>query len=354
MTWFLLFIATWVNDQSEGRQMSSKPASKAANRRPEAAIGAEPHKLDQVLRERILKSYVHNNILDLSKASDFYQREAAVTEALADYVERLRGSQYKLKNGLDTCFHRSLSIFLAGCPLQPADALAHTLFRVARAWANSRYADSLPGDWRCTRPDALSNEWKQSWKRMPEEDWESFRQMSSPLAQYIVTALDKGGNVDHGLCYVPTACHIEVGVSFAQNVQFPPEMRILIKGDPAVSFMMAYIRNSRGQQWPKNNKKELERLRVIFESTVKTVAKDFLGLTRANKGRPREVGERAAYLLYHERQPVRLVSRELCSDRQQPAHICGSKCSDKIRKAAINHFKHLRREFQSFAKSSRK
>jgi hypothetical protein len=259
-----------------------------------------------------------------------------------------------INNGFDAFFHQSLPIFLSGLPLEPADALAHSLFRIAQAWANSRYVDSLPGDWRCTRPEALSNEWKQSWKRMEEEDWDAFCRMSSPTAQYIVTALDEGGNVDNGLCYVPTACHIEVGVSFAQEMQQDPEMRILIKGDPAVSFMTAYIRKSRGQEWPRNKKKELERLRVIFESTVKTVAKEFLGLMRPSKGRPRDICERAAYLLYHERKPIRLVSRELCGLRQGHNHICDSKCSDKIKKAAANHFKYLRQEILSLLKSSRK
>jgi hypothetical protein len=296
---------------------------------------------------------VHGDILDLSKASDFYQREAAVAESLADYVKRLPGPQYKLKNGFDASFHHTLPLLLAQCPLQPADALADSLFRIARAWANSMCVGSLPGDWRCTRPEALSYEWKQSWKRMQEKDWDAFRRMNSPTAQYIVTALDEVGKVDHALCYVPTARHICLGISFAQNMQLDPEMRILVKGDPAVSFMSAYIRKSQGQKWPSNQKQELQNLRVIFESAVSTIDKEFLGLT-GPKGRPRDIGERAAYLLYHERKPMRLVSRELCAMRQERSHICGSKYSDKIRKAAVNHFKHLRRELQSLVKSSRK
>lgn len=332
----------------------SKPHSKSASRREEASVPSALPKPSRDLRERILKSYVHDNVLDLSKASEFYQREAAVTESLVDCVERLPGSQYRLKDGFAAFFHRSLSLFLAGHPLQPADALADSLFRLAQAWANRRYIDSLPGDWRCTRIEALREEWKPSWKRMQEEDWNAFRLIGSPTAQSIVTALDEGGTIDHELCYVPTACHIELGVSFAQNVQHPPEMRVMIKGDPAVSFMMAYIRKSRGQAWPRNKNRELDRLRVIFESAMNTIAKEFLGLTRPNKGRPREIGERAAYLLFHERRPIRLVSRELCTSRQEQNHICDYKCTDRIRKAAVNHFKHLRRELQSLGKSSRK
>jgi hypothetical protein len=135
---------------------SSNPSSKAASRHPGAATGADLRDL----RDRILKSYVHGNVLDLSKASDFYRREAAVAEVLADYVELLPGSRVRLKNGFDACFHHSWALFPAGEP-SPADALAHSLFRIAQAWANSQYVDSLPGDWRCTRTEAYS-------RRVPE------------------------------------------------------------------------------------------------------------------------------------------------------------------------------------------
>lgn len=262
---------------------SSKPASKAAT---------GLRKQDEDLRERILESYVHDNILDLSTASDFYQRLVAVTEALTDHVERLPGSRYKLKSGFDAFFRQSFRLFLAGDPSQPADALAYSFFRMAQAWANSMHVDSLPGDWSCTGTEALRNEWKQSWKRIQEKEWDGFRQMSSPIAQYIGTALDEVGNVDHELCYVPSARHVCLGISFAQKMHEDPEMRILIKGDPAVSFMIAYIRKSLRQKWPRDQRQELRNLRVIYESAVSAIEKEFLGLT-GPKGRPRDIGERA-------------------------------------------------------------
>jgi hypothetical protein len=315
---------------------STRPAAKAPNRSANSAV----------------YTYIHGDVLDLSKASDFYQRQAAVAEALAGYVERLPGSKYRLKNGFETSL-RSLPFFLNGQPLQPADDLAHSLFRMAELWARRKYVDSWPGDWRCTRSEALSNEWKQSWERMQKEDWDVFRRKSSPIAQYIVTALDEAGNVNHELCYVPTARHVCLGISFQQNTRLDPEVRILVKGDPAVSFMIAYLRKSQGQRCSTNQRQELQNLRVIFKSAVSAIEKEFLGLT-GPKGRPREIGERAAYLLYHENKPIRLVSRELCALRQEPNHSCDFKCHDKIKKAALNHFKQLKHELQSLLKSSRK
>src|SRR5579859_3838959 len=98
---------------------SSKPDSKRASHREEAAVPALRN-TSQDLREKILDCYVHGNVLDVSQASTFYQKEAAVVEVLTNYVEKLPGSRYKLKNGFDTFFHGSLPVFLAGHPAQPA------------------------------------------------------------------------------------------------------------------------------------------------------------------------------------------------------------------------------------------
>jgi hypothetical protein len=336
------------------RASSSKPVSKTANRHGKRAIATDVQKYSPDLHTRILNAHVDDNVLDLSKASDFYQKEAAVAEVLADYVEKVPDSRYRLKNGFEAFFRGSLQVFLARHPAQPADALADALFQLARRWAELMRVDSLPGDRHTSPFAAFDSEWQQSWKRMPKKEWDAFQQMSQPLASYLLTAFDHTRTVDDDLTYVPTARHVELGIWFAQDLQQAPEMRILIKGDPAVSFMIAYIRKSQQQEWTRDDKKEIDYLRRILVSSVSRIEKEFLGLTRETKGRPRGVGERAAYLLYHERRPVRLVSRELCADRQKRDHICGSKCSDKIKKAAVNHFKHLRKELQSLVKSSRK
>jgi hypothetical protein len=336
------------------RASSSNPVSKTANRRAESATATDVQECRPDLHTRILKACVNDNVLDLSKASNFFQNEAAVAEVLTHYVEKLPDSRYRLKNGFDVYFRRSLPLWLAGQQAEPADALADSLLRLAKFWAEQLRVDSLPGDRHSSPFAAADSEWKQSWKRMPKKEWDAFQQMSKPQASYILTALDQTGALDDDLTCVPTACHVELGISFAQDLQQAPEMRILIKGDPAVSFMIAYIRKSQQQTWPRDDKEELSNLTRIFYSTVRRIEKEFLGLTRQTKGRPREVGERAAYMLYHQRRLIRLVSRELCTERQTRDHVCGSKCYDRIKKAAVNHFKHLRQELQSLLKSSRK
>jgi hypothetical protein len=334
-------------------QLSASKPVKIAKGLSEAPTTTDSHQRIQEIHRRIIKSYFRDNVLDLSEASDFYKREAAVTEELGDCVQRLHGERFKLKGVFGVSFRRCFPLFLSDVPADPPDALAHSLFRMAQQWANSSYANSLPGDWRCTRPEALSGEWRQSWERVLEEDWVAFRRMSSPTAQYITTALDEKGKVKHELCYTPTARHVNLGVSFQRDTKLNPEMRILIQGDPAVSFFIAYVRKSQGQRRLRGQRRELRNLRVIFESVVSTIEKEFLGLT-GQMGRPRDIGERAAYLLYHQRKAIRLVSRELCALREEPNHICDFKCHDKTKKAAANHFKHLRRELQAAAKSSMK
>jgi hypothetical protein len=59
-------------------------------------------------------------------------------------------------------------------------------------------------------------------------------------------------------------------------------------------------------------------------------------------------------MIYHEKKPVYLVARKLCVNRQSPDHACDFRCSDKIKKAAANHFKNLTKELKSVLKSSRK
>jgi hypothetical protein len=333
------------------RAGSSGPASKHQNRRVVPAPAPDSPKISHDIRETIFDPYLRSDVLDLSQASKFYQKEAAVAGALTDYVECLPGDRYRLKNGFDDFFRASLPVLLANHLPQLADALADFLLRLAQHWAEIKVRDSLPGDRTSLSMEALSAEWKQSWSHMQEKHWEAFRKMSSPLASYLVTAIDDAGVVDDRLCYDPTAHRIQLGVSFAQDSQRDPVMRILIKGDPAVRFMVAYIRKAQREPWPRTEKGELEKLRVAFESIMNRIAKDQLGLTNPSSGRPRELGGRAAYLLYHEGKPIRLVTRELCADRLTPGHICGSKCSDNLKKSATNYFKYLWRELESLMKS---
>jgi hypothetical protein len=119
------------------------------------ASSSNPASEGGTLRERILESYVHDGTLDLSAASDFYQRLAAVTEALTDHVQRLPGSQYKLKSGFDAYFRQSFHLFLGIDPSQqPADALAYSFLRMAQAWPIAGMSTLCPviGDAQAPRP----------------------------------------------------------------------------------------------------------------------------------------------------------------------------------------------------------
>lgn len=303
------------------------------------------------MREKILVPYVSGNILDLSAASKFYQKQAEIALELIGQIESLPGSRYRLRTGFDVFFFGSLPEFLAGHPQDPANALADSLFRLARTWAEFKRHDSLPGDRSLISDEALNIEWKRNWEGMKERDWEGFRRINSRSAQLFPTAIDENGKVDDRLIFSPDARRIKLGISFEQNTGRPPQMQIIVIGEPAVSFMIAYVRKSQGLPWKKGDKGELETLRTMFESLVHAVSKDFLGLARPAKGRPRDVGELAAYRIYHQQKPIYQVVRELCSSRSKSGHTCGPKCTENIKKAAKNHFTNLRRELRSLVKS---
>lgn len=139
------------------RTGSPGPTSKTPNHRLDSV---SPHlpEFRQYVREKILGLYVHEDVLNLSQASEFYQNEAAVAGALTDYVECLPGSRYKLKNDFDAFFRDSLPVFLAGNPLQPADALADSFFRIARHWAETKHAAALLGNRRSVSKEAVDSE----------------------------------------------------------------------------------------------------------------------------------------------------------------------------------------------------
>jgi hypothetical protein len=250
------------------------------------AVALHRPKPSQDVRKGISHPCVHGNVVDVSKASSFFQKEAAIAEVLTNHVEKLPQSRYLLKNGFENFFFNNLD-FVLNREAEPADAIAHSLFRLAQHWVETTYVDSLPGEGSSVSSAALDREWKRSWERMPTKLWDAFEQMSRPEASYIITALDDKGTVDDELTYLSTVRHVALGISFAQDLKGDPEMRLLVKGDPAVSFMMAYIRKSQLQVTPENEKEELRSLRTIFDSVVSRIAKEFLGLTRKTVGRPR-------------------------------------------------------------------
>jgi hypothetical protein len=68
-----------------------------------------------------------------------------------------------------------------------------------------------------------------------------------------------------------------------------------------------------------------------------------LKLLRRERGRPRaDFGERAAYLLDHEKKNLALIAKELCELSPTASPSVRRQCFDRIRKAANNYYKLLR------------
>lgn len=291
-------------------------------------------------------------MLHLADATEFYRREAAIALEVVDYVEARDESQYLLKGGFEGFFFLHLPSILPFLPTEPVNALAKALFILARSWAYILYEH--PGSWTVLDPDVLK-EWKKSWEKISEKDLEEFRRRdSTPHSEKAYrTAVDASGKVDDKSCRDPGARRIELEIAFEQNTNYPPEMRITVRGEPAVNFMIAYIRKLQGVSLTSDDGIILDNLHAMFDSVTQAVARKFLGLIRS-RGRPRTISERAALLMYHERKPIGLVARELCTKRTDPAHRCDTACKHGIKKVAKSHFLNLRREVRSIVRSGEK
>jgi hypothetical protein len=324
-----------------------------AKRKRQAAACRKPQDPTTSIPSRF-QGYINGNVIDLSQASDFYKKLAAIAEELPHcYLERLRGGQYKLKNKFDTWFFSSLAVVAGRNPEAPPNAMAEALFQLAFHWAEIEY-NSQFGDERAITEQVLKDEWLQSWKRMGPLDWDAFRQKGSPLAEFFSKATSDDRALDDNLWASPTAHHVRLGISFTGDEHRPPEMKMTVIGDPAVRFMIAYVRNFPGALRSEEELSERDATGVMFDSIVHAFKQDILGLTRPKKGRPRDIGERAAYLLEHQRKKIRTVVHSLCAARQKGSHECDHKCVDRTKKSARNYYKHLRRELKLLVLSSQK
>jgi hypothetical protein len=132
--------------------MASKPKNKRGKAAPTAQDGVEAAQLPPSVQ-----NLARGCVIDVSGASDFYKKKAAVAALLEDFVEPLPSFHYRLKNQFDCYFFANLPVFLRHPPSTPADSLADALFLLGRQWAKTRYGNlpiaSIPSD------EFLRNAW---------------------------------------------------------------------------------------------------------------------------------------------------------------------------------------------------
>lgn len=301
-------------------------------------------KADRVARAKRVPAEVQplirENIIDISGASNFFKKKAGVATLLKGFVEALPDSQFRLENNFDTYFLGNLPLILKGHPMKPADALADALFFLGREWAKRDYGNlpiaSLPTD------EFLRIQWKES------DAWDAFLRSDACFGEiwWHNLVADQnverwGGGSDPG--------DFELRVEFNFDASKPPKMSIGIKGKPAAVLMnwwMTLKPSSATQQYPEM--KELrEKTAALLDSIVGALKMD-LKLIQSHKGRPREkFGERAAYLLDHEKKSLPSIARELCQLPQNSTALARRQCFDRIRKAANNYYKLLRNDYST-------
>jgi hypothetical protein len=224
--------------------------------------------------------------------------------------------------------------------MKPADALAEALFFLGREWAKRASGTlpiaSLPTD------EFLRFHWKEA------DAWDAFLRSDACFGEMWWHSLGAdrnvqswGGGSDPG--------DFEIRVEFNFDPKKPPKMSIGIKGKPAAVLMnwwMALKPSSAPSKDPAM-KEMREKTAALFDSIVGTLKMD-LRLIQPQKGRPREeFGERAAYLLDHEKRSLPAIARELCQLPQNSTALARRQCFDRIRKAASNYYKLLGSDYTS-------
>jgi|ERR1022692_904176 hypothetical protein len=290
-----------------------------------------------------VQPFIKENIIDISGASNFFKRKARVVTLLKGFVEALPDSRFRLENNFDVFFLNNLPLFLTGHPMKPADALADALFRLGREWAKKDYGNlpigPLPTD------EFLRLQWEEA------EAWDAFIKSDACFGQiwwHNLSADDCVKKWSGGF----NPGDFEIRVEFDFDATKPPKMSVHVKGKPAAVLMnwwMTLNPNSPPQEHPQI--KELrEKSVALLDSIVGTLKTD-LKLIQPQKGRPREkFGERAAYLLDHEKRSLPSIAGELCQLPLNSTAQARRQCFDRIRKAATNYYRLLGHDYTTVTK----
>jgi len=287
-----------------------------------------------------VRDLICGNVINLSGASDFYKKRAEVATLLRDFVEAQPNSCFLLKNRFDRHFLVNLPVILHVRGMRPADALADALFVLGREWAKRDFGNlpiaSLPTD------EFLRAQWKEA------NAWDAFLRIDGCFGEIWWHNLGSekkvtkwAGGCDPG--------DFELRVEFNFDVTRPPKMLISIKGEPAAVLMDYWmtLNPNNPSKGPSATKELREKSAELLDSIVGSLKMD-LKLIQPEKGRPRkEFGERAAYLLDHEKRSLASIAKELCQLPQNSSALARRQCFDRIRKAANNYYRLLRSDYMA-------
>jgi hypothetical protein len=285
-----------------------------------------------------VRRFIKGSTIDISNASDFYRKRAEVATLLRDFVEPQPNSSYLLKNQFDRHFLVNLPLMLHLHVMRPADALADALFVLGREWAKRDFGNlpiaTLPTD------EFLRAQWEEG------NAWDAFLRRDGCFGEIWWHSLGSDGKVTRwgGGC---ESGDFEVRVEFNFDATKPPKMLIGIKGKPAAILMnhwMTLTPNSPSKDSP-GTKELREKSAALLDSIGATLKMD-LRLIQPEKGRPLEkFGERAAFLLDHEKRSLASIASELCQLPPNSTALARRQCFDRIRKAASNYYKLLRSDY---------
>jgi hypothetical protein len=290
-----------------------------------------------------IAALIGENTVHLSGASDFFRKRADIATLLRDFVEELPNFSYRLKNGFDHFFFANLRLFAQTQRMSAPDALADALFTLGRQWARIDYGRlpiaTLPTD------EYLRSQWKGT------EQWNTFVRTDACIGEVWWRNLDEKGIVRLWSGETSPG-DFELKLDFGPRTTEPPKAAIHIKGEPAAILMkwwMALRPNTSPDMYPDDDDLR-SKVESMLDSLVKQLKTD-LRLARPQKGRPRlDVGERAAYLLDHERRSLAFIARQLYRMPEDASSSARRQCFDRVKKAAKNYYRLLGSDYTSVTK----
>jgi hypothetical protein len=285
---------------------------------------------------------VKGSVINLSGASDFYKKKAHVATLLADLVEPLSNFRYRLKGGFAPYYFGNLRFYLQPSDSRSvADNMAEALFALSKNLPKIDYGrlpiGSIPTD------EFLRDAWKGA------DEWDAFLRRNARIGRGWINEMSDDGTVRNWSGeFDPDV--FDLFIRFGNDTKKPPTMSIDVKGKAAALFMdfwMTLNLNSSQEEYPM--KDELRnRAGLVLDSIVKLL-KTKLTILRPEKGRPPSgFGEKAAYLLHHDKKKVFQVANELCKLPPDATPSARRKCFDRIRKAANSYYRQLESEFFTF------
>jgi hypothetical protein len=303
---------------------------------------------------------IHGSVVDLSNASKFCRERAEIALQLSEHVTCVGTEKYELSARIHRDFLVKRYCGVGNEHSAPADRLATALYWCAKllafelgfrtrpdkldAWTD--YLDAIGSPRRGhLRPRAFvrvpvssDGQIREPWSHPDLAQLSIHFAFNTEIARMRIAGKD-AGSIQIADEAAPTATLNGDGAGQEFEVERLPELTIKLEGSPVAKMMVASL--GKGA----DAKTVAQQFTITLLSGVVHELKRFLGIS-SKRGRPRlGIGEQAALLLDHYQVNITQAVAQICPSRLVPSHRHDKRCQDRVRLAARQYYKSLKREF---------